>query len=183
MPVKGFRREGEEEARSATWLENAPAVETHLAERPPDGADHELRREMRVLRRPLEIREILAQDELFELEAEILPCRGKAFAGAAKELVGEVRGAEGREFCQALLLVRSGVTAFGLDRGHEPDRSEIVFRARLPARGEWTVSYETVVVCADSRLREAWRVDDFDLFRLKGSSAEGQGTFAAVKPP
>ena len=129
---KRFRREGEEEARSATGLEHAPAVEAHLAERPPDGADHELRREMRVLRRPLEIREILARDELFELEAEIFPCGGEAFAGAAKEVVGEVRGAERREFRQLLLLVRSGVTAFGLDRGHEPDRGEIVFE-RAPS--------------------------------------------------
>ena len=172
---KRFRREGEEEARSATGLEHAPAVEAHLAERPPDGADHELRREMRVLRRSLEIREILARDELFELEAEIFPCGGEAFAGAAKEVVGEVRGAEGREFRQELLLVRSGVTGFGLDRGHEPDRGEIVCRARLPALGETAIAGEAVVVGGDGRLRGVGRVDDFGLFRLEGHLRKGRG--------
>ena len=114
---QGFRREGEEETGSATWLENAPAVETHLAQRAPDGADHELRRVVRVLRRPLEAREILARDELFEFEAEVFPCRGEAFAGAAKELVGEVGCAEPCEARQLLSFVRPGVTAFGFNRG------------------------------------------------------------------
>ena len=171
---QGLRREGEEEARSATWLQNAAAVEAHLAERSPDGADDELRREIRVLRRSLEIREILARDELFELEAEIFPCGGEAFAGAAKELVGEVRGAEGREFCQKLLLVRSGVTAFGLDRGHEPDGGEIVFSARLPALGETAIAGEAVVVGGDGRLRGVGRVDDFGLFRLEVHRRKGR---------
>ena len=172
---KRFRREGEEEARSATGLEHAPAVEAHPAQRPPDGADHELRREMRVLRRPLEIREILARDELLELEAEIFPCGGEAFAGAAKEVVGEVRGAEGREFRQELLLVRSGVTAFGLDRRHEPDRGEIVSSARLPALGETAIAGEAVVVGGDGRLRGVGRVDDFGRFRLEGHLRKGRG--------
>ncbi len=172
---KRFRREGEEEARSATGLEHAPAVEADSAQRPPDGADHELRREMRVLRRPLEIREILARDELLELEAEIFPCGGEAFAGAAKELVGEVRGAEGREFREALLLVRSGVTAFGLDRRHEPDRGEIVSSARLPALGETAIAGEAVVVGGDGRLRGVGRVDDFGRFRLEGHLRQGRG--------
>ena len=130
---------------------------------------------MRVLRRSLEIREILARDELFELEAEIFPCGGEAFAGAAKEVVGEVRGAEGREFRQLLLLVRSGVTAFGLDRGHEPDRGEIVFSARLPALGETAIAGEAVVVGGDGRLRGVGRVDELGLFRLEGHLRKGRG--------
>jgi hypothetical protein len=172
---KRFRCEGEEEARPATGLEHAAPVEADSAQRPPDSADHELRREMRVVRRPLEIREFLARDELLKLEAEIFPCGGEAFAGAAKELVGEVRGAERREFRELLLLIRSGVTRFGLDRGHEPDRGEIIFGARLPALGERAVSHEAVVVGRDSRLREVWRVDDFSLFRLEVHLRKGRG--------
>ena len=129
---------------------------------------------MRVLRRPLEIREILARNELFELEAEIFPCRGEAFAGAAKELVGEVRGAEPREFRQLLLLVRPGVTGFGLDRGHEPDRGEIVFSARLPALGETAIAGEAVILCRDDRVRGFGSVDDFGLFRLEVHRRKGR---------
>src|SRR6202453_308655 len=45
---EGFRAKSEEQTSPATRLEHAPAVEAHPAERPPDGADHELRRVMGV---------------------------------------------------------------------------------------------------------------------------------------
>ncbi len=57
---KRLRSEGEEQARPAAGLQDAPPVEAHPSERPPDGADDEFRRVVRVLRRPLETREILA---------------------------------------------------------------------------------------------------------------------------
>ena len=124
----------------------------------------------------LRVREILARDELLELEAEIFPCWGEAFASAAKELVGEVHGAEGREFRELLLLVRSGVTAFGLDHRHEPDRGKIVSRARLPALGETAIAVEAVVVGGDGRFRGVGRrVDDFGGVRLEGHFGKGRG--------
>jgi hypothetical protein len=50
---KLLRREGEEEACAATRLQNPAAVEAHAAQRPPEGADHEFRGVIRVLRRPV----------------------------------------------------------------------------------------------------------------------------------
>jgi hypothetical protein len=38
------------------------------------------------------------------------------------------------------------VTAFGLDRGHAPDRGEIVFDATLPAFGETAIAGEAIVL-------------------------------------
>ena len=93
------------QARPATWLEDAPAVETHPAERPPDGADHELRRVVGVLGGPLEVGEVVARDEPFEFDAEIFPCRRESVSGAAEDPVGEVGRAERGEARQPLLLV------------------------------------------------------------------------------
>ena len=99
---------------------------------------------MRVLRRPLETREIPAGDELLKFEAPILPYWGKAFAGAAEELVGKIRRAETREFRQPLLLVRSCATAFDLNRSHEPDGGEVVFGSTLPGLGETALAGEAI---------------------------------------
>ena len=87
-------------------------------------------------------------------------------------------------FARLLLLVRSGVTAFGLDRRHEPDRGEIVSSARLPALGETAIAGEAVIVGGDDRLRGVGRVDDFGLFRLEGHLRKGRGlAVGAGNPP
>jgi hypothetical protein len=109
---EGFRAKGEEQARPATWLEDAPAVEAHPAERAPNGADHEFRRVVGVLGGPLEVGEVVARDEPFELDAEILPGGRESVSGAAEDPVGEVGRAEPREARQPLLLVESGVAGF-----------------------------------------------------------------------
>src|SRR5579864_4856174 len=72
---EGFRGKDEEQARPAPWLEHAPAVKAHPAERPPDGADHELWHVVGVLGGPLEVGEVVARDERFEFDAEIFPGR------------------------------------------------------------------------------------------------------------
>ena len=107
-----LRRKREEEARPAAGLEDAPAGKAHAAERPPDGADDELGCEMGVLRRALQACEVLARDGLFELEADLLPCPLEILVDAAEDLVCDIRGAEGDESREALLLVRTGVAAF-----------------------------------------------------------------------
>ena len=57
---KGFRGEGEEEACTAARLQDAPTVKAHLAQSPPDRADHELGRVVGVLGGPLEVGEVVA---------------------------------------------------------------------------------------------------------------------------
>ena len=151
LASEGFRAKGEEEARAATRLEDAPAVEAHPAERPPDRADHELGRVVGVLGRPLEVGEVVARDEPFELDAEIFPGGSKAFAGATEDSIGEVRRAECGEARQLLLLVGARVTAFGLDGGRESDRGEIVLCARLPTLGKAAIAGEPVILRGDGR--------------------------------
>jgi hypothetical protein len=57
---EGFRAKSEEQPRPATGLEHAPAVKAHLAQSPPDRADHELGRVVGVLGGPLEVGEVVA---------------------------------------------------------------------------------------------------------------------------
>jgi hypothetical protein len=109
---EGFRGKGEEQARAATGLEDAPAVEPHPAERSPDGADDELGCVVGVLGGPLEVGEVVARDEPFEFDPEIFPGGRESVSGAAEDPVGEVGRAEPREARQPLLLVRSGVAGF-----------------------------------------------------------------------
>ena len=179
---EGFRAKSEEQARAAPWLENAPAVEAHPAQRPPDGADHELRRVVGVLGGPLEVGEVVARDEPFEFDAEIFPGGRESVSGAAEHLVGEVRRAERREFRQPLLLVGPRMTAFGLDRGHESDRGEIVLCARFPTLGKTAIAGEPVVL-----RRKRWfggnrRVEEFGLFGLDIICACAED-FAVGNPP
>ena len=151
FPDEGFRAKGEEQARSTARLEHAPAVEAHPAERPPNGADHELRRVVGVLGGPLEVGEVVARDEPFEFDAEVRPGGRESVSGAAKDPIGQVRRAERREFRQPLLLVRPGMTAFHLDRRHESDRGEIVLCARFPTLGKTALAGEPVIVRGDGR--------------------------------
>jgi hypothetical protein len=65
------------------------------------------------------------------------------------------------------LLVGARVTAFGLDRGHEPDRGEIVFSATLPAFGETPVADQPVVLRRKRWLCGNGRIEGFILFGLK----------------
>ena len=165
---EGFRAKGEEQARPATWLEDAPAVEAHPAERPPDGADHELRRVVGVLGGPLEVGEVVARDEPFEFDAEILPGGRESVSGAAEDPVGEVGRAERREARQPLLLVRPGMAGFRLDRRHELDRGEIVLCARFPTLGKTAIAGEPVIVCGDGQC---------SILRRKGRGRVGSGRF------
>ncbi len=165
---EGFRAKGEEQARPATWLEHAPAVEAHPAQRPPDGADHELRRVVGVLGGPLEVGEVVARDEPFEFDAEILPGGRESVSGAAEDPVGEVRRAERGEARQPLLLVGPGMAGFRLDRRHESDRGEIVLCARFPTLGKTAIAGEPVIVCGDGRC---------SILRRKGRGRFGNGCF------
>ena len=172
---EGFRAKSEEQARPATGLEHAPAVEAHLAQSPPDGADHEFWREMCVLGRPLEVGEVVARDEPFEFDAEIFPGGRESVSGAAEDPVGEVGGAETDKFGELLLLVRPGVALIRLDRGHELDGGQILFGAGFPAGCELSVAGESVILRLNGWLYGNGRVEDLGLFRLEDSSAQGQG--------
>ena len=143
---EGFRAKSEEQARATPWLQNTATVETHPAQRPPDGADHELRRVVGVLGGPLEVGEVVARDEPFQFDAEIFPGGRESVSGAAEDPVGEVGRAERREACQPLLLVGPGMAALGLDRRHESDRGEIVLCARFPTLGKTALAGEPVVL-------------------------------------
>jgi hypothetical protein len=165
---EGFRAKSEEEARAATGLEHAPAVEAHPAERPPDGADHELGRVVGVLGGPLEIGEVVVRDEPFEFDAEIFPGRRESVSGAAEDPVGEVRRAERGEARQPLLLVGPGMAGFRLDRRHESDRGEIVLCARFPALGKTAIAGEPVIVCGDGQC---------SILRRKGRGRVGSRRF------
>ena len=101
---------------------------------------------MGVLGGPLEVGEVVARDERFEFDAEIFPGGRESVSGAAEQLVSQVHGAERGEARQLLLLVRARVTAFGLDRRHEPDRGEIVVCARLPTFCKTAIAGESVVL-------------------------------------
>ena len=163
---EGFRAKSEEQARPATRLEDAPAVEAHPAECPPDGADHELRRVVGVLGGPLEVGEVVARDEPFEFDAEIFPGGRESVSGAAEDPVGEVGRAERGEARQPLLLVGPGMAGFRLDRRHKSDRGEIVLCARFPTLGKTALAGEPVVL-----RRKRWfggnrRVEGFGLFGL-----------------
>jgi hypothetical protein len=95
---EGFWAKSEEQARPATGLEHAPAVKAHLAQSRPDGADHEFWREMCVLGRTRQAREILARHQALEFEAQVFPRGRKAFARPTEQLVSQVHSAEGCEF-------------------------------------------------------------------------------------
>ena len=56
------------------------------------------------------------------------------------------------------------MTAFGLDRGHESDRGEIVFCARFPTLGKTALAGEPVVLRRKRWLGGNRRVEGFGLF-------------------
>jgi hypothetical protein len=165
---EGFRAKSEEQARPATGLEHAPAVKSHLAQSPPDRADHELGRVVSVLGGPLEVGEVVARDEPFEFDAEIFPGGRESVSGAAEDPVGEVRRAERGEARQPLLLVGPGMAGFRLDCRHESDRGEIVLCARLPTLGKTAIAREPVIVCGD---------DQCSILRREGRGRVGSGRF------
>ena len=172
LAVEGFRRKGEEEARAATGLEDATAVESHLAQRPPDGADHELGRVVGVLGRSRQARQILARHQLLEFEAQVFPRGSKAFAGATEDSIGEVRRAERGEARQLLLLVGARVTAFGLDGGRELDRGEIVLCACFPTLGKTAIAGEPVILCGDGG---CWILGRYGRGRFRNRGLEQPG--------
>jgi hypothetical protein len=98
LGLKRFGHEGEEEASSASGLEHTAAGEAHAAQGAPDGADHKLGREMRILGDAREACELARRNELFELLPEGLPAlREGLVGGSAEEIVRKVASAEGRE--------------------------------------------------------------------------------------
>jgi hypothetical protein len=101
---------------------------------------------MRVLGRARQACQILARDELLELEPKVFPRGRESVASAAEELVGEVGSAERGEAREPLLLVRASVAALGFNRGEKPDRGEIVCRPALPGLGELAIANEAIVI-------------------------------------
>src|SRR5208283_3429604 len=123
----------EEEAGPATRLEHATAEEAHAAQRAPDEADNEFRREMRILRHAREAREFARRDELLQVLPEDVPAlREGILGGSAKDVVRKVARAEGREERKTLLLFRSSVSRLLLDLAHQSDGGDVVRRARFP---------------------------------------------------
>jgi hypothetical protein len=160
------------ESGSGARAKKRPVPEPGSRTRPPLKP---VRRVVRVLRRPLETREVLAGDELLELEAEILPRWRKTFAGAAKKLVGKIRCAEASESHQPLLLVGARAVPRGLYGDHEPDRGEIVFGSTFPAFGETAVAGEAIVLRRNRWFCGNGRVEDLGLPRLAVHLRRGRG--------
>ena len=146
LGLERFRHEGEEEAGPASGLEDATPGEAHANEGAPDGADHEFRREMRILRHAGEARELGRRDELLEVLPEGLPAlREGLLGGSAEEVVGEFARAERREEGETFLLVRSRVPRLLLDLPHQSDGGDVVRHARLPVRAKAASARETEV--------------------------------------
>src|SRR5690606_35206344 len=108
----------------------------------PDRPDDELRREMGVLGAAGERSIVALADGILQIGADFGPALAEInLARPAEDAVGEIGRTETGEADQLRLFFGGGRSLVRLDFGREPDRSDVIAGAFLPA------PHETTVVC------------------------------------
>ena len=152
MPVSAslspsaFGSQGEEQAGAAARLQNSAAGKAHPQQRPPDGADDEFRRVVRILRGPRETREILPRDELLQLEDQILPAGANSSPARRNSVLASSDAPKPVNFASRSCSQPWAGRPSGLDLRQQPDGGKIVGRPALPAVGQVAIANQPIVL-------------------------------------